>query len=41
MEILLILLLVIIAGVVFAVTRMPKGRTTGNPTVDDRTPGSN
>lgn len=41
MEILLILLLVIIAGVVYAVTRMPKGRATGNPTVDDRTPGSN
>ena len=41
MEILLILLLVIIAGVFYAVTRMPKGRATGNPTVDDRSPGSN
>ncbi len=41
MEIFLILLIVIVAGVVAAVTRMPKGRATGNPTVDDRTPGSN
>ena len=41
MEILLILLLVVIAGVFYAVARMPKGRATGNATVDDRTPGSN
>lgn len=40
MEIVLLILLAIVAGVVFLVRR-PAGRATGNPTVDDRGAGEN